>query len=94
MVIMSNTIQAGWDFGQDDNIIDNLSTGTTSSFKRSEIPRKNDGDKSYSIIWQKQHIPTKKDGRRLGQERRNQRTITTMQHQPNQSSRELTEILT
>jgi hypothetical protein len=44
MVVMSNTIQAGWDFGQDDSIINNLSTGTTSSFKRSEIPRKNDGE--------------------------------------------------
>jgi hypothetical protein len=44
MVIMSNTIQSGWDFDQDDSIIDNLSTGTTSSFKRSEIPMKNDGE--------------------------------------------------
>jgi hypothetical protein len=42
MVIMSNTIQAGWDFGQDDSIIDSLSTGTTSSFNRNEISREND----------------------------------------------------
>jgi hypothetical protein len=42
MVIMSNTIQAGWDFGKDDSITDSLSIGTTSSFNRNEIPRKND----------------------------------------------------
>jgi hypothetical protein len=39
---MSNTIQAEWDFGHDDSIIDSLSTGTTSSFNRNEIPREND----------------------------------------------------
>jgi hypothetical protein len=40
MVIMSNTIQAGWDFDQKDCNIDTLSTGMTSSFNRSEIPTK------------------------------------------------------
>ena len=44
MVIMSNTIQAGWDFDCIDSIVDNLSVGTNSSFKRNEILTKNDGD--------------------------------------------------
>ena len=44
MVIMSNTIEAGWGFDHDDNIIYNLSIGTISSFKRSEIPLKNERD--------------------------------------------------
>jgi len=44
MVIMSSNIQAGWDFDNDDNIIDNTSLGSTSSFKRGEIPKKNEGE--------------------------------------------------
>jgi hypothetical protein len=41
---MSSNIQAGWDFDNDDNIIDNTSLGSTSSFKRGEIPKKNEGE--------------------------------------------------
>jgi hypothetical protein len=56
MVIMSNTIQAGWDFDQDDSIIDNLSTGTTSSFKLSEIPMKNEEElKLFKISTKTSH---------------------------------------
>ena len=44
MVIMTNIIQAGWNFDQDDSIIDSLTIGTTSSFKKIENTMKNDGD--------------------------------------------------
>jgi len=56
MVIMPNTIQTGWDFGPDDSIIDNLSTGTTSSFKRNENLMENDGEhKLREISTRKTH---------------------------------------
>jgi hypothetical protein len=44
MVIMFNTIQAGWHLDIDDNNIDNCSTGSTSSFNRNENPPKNHRD--------------------------------------------------
>ena len=44
MVIMSNTIQAGWNFDSIDSIVDELSVGTNSSYKKNENPRKNDGE--------------------------------------------------
>ena len=44
MVIMSNTIQAGWNFDSIDSIVDQLSVGTNSSYKKIENPRKNDGE--------------------------------------------------
>ena len=44
MVIMSNTIQTGWDFDCIDSIVDKLSVGTNSNFKKNEIVTKNDGD--------------------------------------------------
>jgi hypothetical protein len=46
MVIMSNTIQAGQYFDNDDNSNDNWSSGSTSSFNRNEIWKKNDRDSS------------------------------------------------
>ena len=44
MVIMSNTIQAGWNFDSIDSIVNELSVGTNSSYKKNENPRKNDGE--------------------------------------------------
>jgi hypothetical protein len=38
---MFNTVQAGWHLDNDDNIIDNCSTGSISSFNRNENPSKN-----------------------------------------------------
>ena len=44
MVIMSNTIQAGWNFDNIDSIVDEISVGTNSSYKKNENTRKNDGE--------------------------------------------------
>jgi hypothetical protein len=62
MVIMPNTIQTGWDFGPDDNIIDNISKAATTSFKCSGIPTENDEDpKVYNIPTKVTHNHTTKN---------------------------------
>jgi hypothetical protein len=79
MVIRSNTVQAGCNFDQDDSIIiDNLSTGTTSSFNRYEIPMKNDGDpticKNLSKSTHNNMTHTNEEGRRTTSPGKNKET--------------------
>jgi pyocin large subunit-like protein len=46
MVIKSNTVQAGWHIDNDDNSIDNTSTGSTFQINRNKNQSKNDQDLS------------------------------------------------